>query len=152
RHVRQSAGAEAGHPGRPHRRPHGHGRTAGPDRPRRTHRPALRSARSPMITPTPQPPGRTPHKAPQAPLRCPGGQDQPPEAREARRGRPPAREADVALRTEPVAVLISASDTDLLAARASGAPWRLANPARTAPDQVPGLMAGAYCIVVRLLG
>jgi len=50
------------------------------------------------------------------------------------------------------AVLISASDTDLLAARASGAPWRLANPARTAPDQVPGLVAGAYCIVVRLLG
>ena len=50
------------------------------------------------------------------------------------------------------AVLISASDTDLLAARASGAPWRLATPARTAPDQVPGLVAGAYCIVVRLLG
>ena len=52
----------------------------------------------------------------------------------------------------PVIVLISASDTDLLAARASGAPWRLANPARTAPDQVPGLVAGAYCVIVRLLG
>ncbi len=51
-----------------------------------------------------------------------------------------------------VIVLISASDTDLLAARASGAPWRLANPARTAPDQVPGLVAGAYCVIVRLLG
>src|SRR5216684_8224572 len=38
---------------------------------------------------TPQPPGRTPHKAPQAPLRCPGGEDPPPEASEA-----PAREAD----------------------------------------------------------
>src|SRR5262249_32450885 len=37
---------------------------------------------------TPQPPGRTPHKAPQAPLRCPGGEDTPPEASEA-----PAREA-----------------------------------------------------------
>ncbi|HEY2304562.1 MAG TPA: cobaltochelatase subunit CobN, partial [Streptosporangiaceae bacterium] len=49
-------------------------------------------------------------------------------------------------------VLISASDTDLLAARASGAPWRLANPARTAPDQVAGLVAGAYCVIVRLLG
>ena len=49
-------------------------------------------------------------------------------------------------------VLISASDTDLLAARASGAPWRLANPARTAPDQVPGLVAGSYCVIVRLLG
>jgi ABC-2 type transport system ATP-binding protein len=32
---------------------------------------------------TPQPPGRTPHKAPQAPLRCPGGEDTPPEASEA---------------------------------------------------------------------
>src|SRR6266487_5140684 len=46
---------------------------------------------------TPQPPGRTPHGAglrasgttpPQAPLRCPGGEDTPPEASEA-----PAREA-----------------------------------------------------------
>ena len=52
----------------------------------------------------------------------------------------------------PEIVLISASDTDLLAARASGAPWRLAGPARTTPDQVPGLVAGSYCIVVRLLG
>jgi len=51
---------------------------------------------------TPQPPGRTPHSAglrasgttqPQAPLRCPGGGDPPPEAREAPQGRPPAREA-----------------------------------------------------------
>ena len=37
---------------------------------------------------TPQAPGRTPHKAPQAPLRCPGGEDTPPEASEA-----PASEA-----------------------------------------------------------
>ena len=44
---------------------------------------------------TPQPPGRTPHKAPPAPLRCPGGEDPPPEAREAPQGRPPAREAEV---------------------------------------------------------
>jgi len=48
--------------------------------------------------------------------------------------------------------LISASDTDLLAARASGAPWRLANPARTAPGEVPGLVAGSFCVIVRLLG
>ena len=53
---------------------------------------------------------------------------------------------------EPAIVLISASDTDLLAARASGAPWRLANPARTTPGQVAGLVAGAYCVIVRLLG
>jgi uncharacterized protein len=38
---------------------------------------------------TPQAPGRTPHKAPQAPLRCPGAEDQPSEASEA-----PARGAD----------------------------------------------------------
>jgi len=44
-------------------------------------------------TVTPQPPGRTPHEAPPAPLRCPGGEDPPPEAREAPQGRPPAREA-----------------------------------------------------------
>ena len=37
---------------------------------------------------TPQPPGRTPHEAPQAPLRCPGGEDKLPEASAA-----PAREA-----------------------------------------------------------
>jgi len=53
---------------------------------------------------------------------------------------------------EPVIVLASASDTDLLAARSSGGPWRLANPARTAPDDVPGLLDGAFCVVVRLLG
>src|SRR6266567_430888 len=43
---------------------------------------------------TPQPPGRTPYKAPQAPLRCPGGEDTPPEASEA-----PAR---VAMRMVPI--------------------------------------------------
>ena len=52
----------------------------------------------------------------------------------------------------PVILLLSASDTDLLAARASGARWRLANPARTAPDEVPGLVAGSFCVIVRLLG
>ena len=52
----------------------------------------------------------------------------------------------------PGIVLISASDTDLLAARASGGPWCLANPARTTPDEVPGLVAGSFCVIVRLLG
>jgi hypothetical protein len=37
---------------------------------------------------TPQAPGRTPHKAPQASLRCPGAEDTPPETSGA-----PAREA-----------------------------------------------------------
>ena len=39
----------------------------------------------------PQAPGRTPHNAPQGPLRWPGAEDTPPEASEA-----PAREASVA--------------------------------------------------------
>jgi cobaltochelatase CobN len=51
-----------------------------------------------------------------------------------------------------VVALISASDTDLLAARASGAPYRLANPARTPADEVAALVDGAFCVVVRLLG
>ena len=60
-------------------------------------------------------------------------------------------------------VLISASDTDLLAAQAAqvtqarsgepgSTPWRLANPARTAPADVPALLDGAFCVVLRLLG
>ena len=53
---------------------------------------------------------------------------------------------------EPVIVLASASDTDLLAARSGGGPWRLANPARTSPEDVAGLLDGAFCVVVRLLG
>jgi cobaltochelatase CobN len=52
----------------------------------------------------------------------------------------------------PAIALISASDTDLLAARASGGPYRLANPARLPPGEVPGLLDGAFCVVVRLLG
>jgi len=51
-----------------------------------------------------------------------------------------------------VIALLSTSDTDLLAARASGAPYRLANPARLDPGQLPGLLDGADVVVVRLLG
>ena len=51
-----------------------------------------------------------------------------------------------------VILLLSAADTDLLTARASGGPWRLANPARTAVEDLPGLLDGALCVVVRLLG
>ncbi len=52
----------------------------------------------------------------------------------------------------PVILLLSASDTDLLAARASGGRWRLANPARTSPAGLPELLDGVFCVVVRLLG
>src|SRR5258708_21794549 len=49
-------------------------------------------------------------------------------------------------------LLLSASDADLLAARASDDRWRLANPARTDAAALPELLAGAFCVVVRLLG
>ena len=52
----------------------------------------------------------------------------------------------------PVFVLLSTADTDLLAARASGAPWRVANPTRLGAADLPALLDGATLAVVRLLG
>ncbi|RAO28879.1 Cobaltochelatase [Micromonospora noduli] len=49
-------------------------------------------------------------------------------------------------------LLLSTADTDLLAARASGADYRLANPARVAADEVAALLDGVALVVVRLLG
>ncbi|MFN8076217.1 MAG: cobaltochelatase subunit CobN [Kineosporiaceae bacterium] len=49
-------------------------------------------------------------------------------------------------------LLVSTADTDLLAARACGAGWRVANPARTASADVPALLDGVRVAVVRLLG
>ncbi|WP_018680752.1 cobaltochelatase subunit CobN [Actinokineospora enzanensis] len=49
-------------------------------------------------------------------------------------------------------LLLSTSDTDLLSARASGADYRLANPARLHLDDLPGLLDGVDVVVVRLLG
>ncbi len=49
-------------------------------------------------------------------------------------------------------LLLSTSDTDLLCARASGAAYRYANPARLLVEDLPELMAGADLIVVRILG
>ncbi|PZG04314.1 cobaltochelatase subunit CobN [Nonomuraea aridisoli] len=49
-------------------------------------------------------------------------------------------------------LLLSTSDTDLLSARAGGAAYRLGNPARLAPDDLPGLLEGVDLVVVRLLG
>jgi cobaltochelatase CobN len=51
-----------------------------------------------------------------------------------------------------VIVLLSTSDTDLLSARASGAGYRLANPARLAVEDLPALLEGATAVVVRILG
>ncbi|MEU3353692.1 cobaltochelatase subunit CobN [Streptomyces sp. NPDC037389] len=51
-------------------------------------------------------------------------------------------------------LLLSTSDTDLLSARAAGGPvpYRLANPARLALEELPALLEGADLVVVRLLG
>ncbi|MDH6281173.1 cobaltochelatase subunit CobN [Prescottella agglutinans] len=50
-------------------------------------------------------------------------------------------------------LLLSTSDTDLLSARASGADYRWANPARLlVDDDLPGLLGGVDLIVVRILG
>jgi cobaltochelatase CobN len=48
------------------------------------------------------------------------------------------------------AVLLSTADTDLLAARASGAPWRVANPDRLTAEEIRALSGDFF--VVRLLG
>ncbi len=55
----------------------------------------------------------------------------------------------------PTILLLSTADTELLAARASGAPYRTANPARMSPDepeQLAALTDGAALVVLRLLG
>jgi cobaltochelatase CobN len=49
-------------------------------------------------------------------------------------------------------LLLSTADTELLAARASGADWRVANPSRVDADGVGDLVAGVEVVVVRLLG
>ncbi|MGW0044739.1 cobaltochelatase subunit CobN [Rhodococcus sp. NPDC003348] len=49
-------------------------------------------------------------------------------------------------------LLLSTSDTDLLSARASGADYRWANPARLLVDDVPGLIDGVDLVIVRILG
>jgi cobaltochelatase CobN len=51
---------------------------------------------------------------------------------------------------EDTVLLISTSDTDLLSARASGAPFRLANPNRV--KDLDALLEGVAIVVVRLLG
>ncbi|MGN6722030.1 MAG: cobaltochelatase subunit CobN, partial [Marmoricola sp.] len=48
--------------------------------------------------------------------------------------------------------LLSTSDTDLLSARASGADYSWANPARTSDSALAETVAGAAIVVVRLLG
>ncbi len=50
-------------------------------------------------------------------------------------------------------LILSTSDTDLLSAKASGADYRWANPARISVElDLPGLLDGADIVVVRILG
>ncbi len=54
--------------------------------------------------------------------------------------------------SDPTVLLLSTSDTDLMTARASGANYRWANPARLLTDELPDLLAGTDVVVIRLLG
>ncbi|GAA1509892.1 cobaltochelatase subunit CobN [Streptomyces albidochromogenes] len=64
-----------------------------------------------------------------------------------------ATESTSSTETEHTVLLLSTADTDLLAARASGAPYRIGNPARIdAAAELPALIEGASVAVVRLLG
>ncbi|QUQ71555.1 cobaltochelatase subunit CobN [Kutzneria sp. CA-103260] len=49
-------------------------------------------------------------------------------------------------------LLLSTADTDLLAARASGAGYTVGNPARLEVEELPGLLQTADLVIVRLLG
>ncbi|WP_445165565.1 cobaltochelatase subunit CobN [Mycolicibacterium sp. Dal123E01] len=52
----------------------------------------------------------------------------------------------------PTVLLLSTSDTDLITARASGADYRWANPARLIDGELTELLDGADLVVVRILG
>ncbi|PRY63386.1 cobaltochelatase CobN [Knoellia remsis] len=52
----------------------------------------------------------------------------------------------------PRIALLSTSDTDLLCARASGADYVWANPARSGPDMLEAALDGAQVVVARILG
>ena len=53
---------------------------------------------------------------------------------------------------ETSVLLLSTADTELLAARGSGALYRTANPARVEPAGLPALLDGVGVVVLRLLG
>jgi cobaltochelatase CobN len=53
---------------------------------------------------------------------------------------------------EPIVLLLSTSDTDLITARASGAGFRWANPSRVPEADLPELLDGADLVIVRILG
>ncbi|MGB3351744.1 MAG: cobaltochelatase subunit CobN [Mycobacterium sp.] len=54
--------------------------------------------------------------------------------------------------SSPTILLLSTSDTDLIAARASGAAYRWANPSRLVDGELAELLDGVQAVVVRILG
>ncbi|WP_166345859.1 cobaltochelatase subunit CobN [Phytoactinopolyspora limicola] len=54
--------------------------------------------------------------------------------------------------SQPRLLLLSTADTDLLTAIRADGRWVVANPARTAAEDVPALLEGVGAVVVRLLG
>jgi len=54
--------------------------------------------------------------------------------------------------SSPTVLLLSTSDTDLIAARATGAPYRWANPSRLVDGELAELLDGVQVVVVRILG
>ncbi|UXA16139.1 cobaltochelatase subunit CobN [Mycobacterium sp. SMC-4] len=52
----------------------------------------------------------------------------------------------------PTVLLLSTSDTDLITARASGAPYRWANPTRLVHGELDELLSGSEVVVIRILG
>ena len=62
-------------------------------------------------------------------------------------------EQDQPTRDRATVLLLSTADTDLLAARAADADYRIGNPTRIDPgEELRGLLDGAHVVVVRLLG
>lgn len=54
--------------------------------------------------------------------------------------------------SDPTVLLLSTSDTDLITARASGARYRWANPARLVVGELTELLSGVDVVVIRILG
>jgi len=54
--------------------------------------------------------------------------------------------------TRPIVLVLSTSDTDLIAARSSGAQYRWANPSRLVIDDLQDILTGVDVVVVRILG
>ena len=54
--------------------------------------------------------------------------------------------------SDPTVLLLSTSDTDLITARASGARYRWANPARLIDGELSELLSGVDVVVIRVLG